>query len=290
MFLGRMLYEVGSLDAWQVVAFLLGTANSGKSTVHNIIKIIYATEDVGIMSNNFQKTFGLADIYDKFVFIAPEIKKDWNIDQAEFQEIVSGGKVNVNVKHQPSITVEWKTTGMLAGNETPGFIDNSGSISRRIVVTRFDKKVTQSDPMLHKKLENEIDCILKKANIIYLKYVNEYGDHDLWQDVLPEYFLETQKMMCSASNSLHSYLESDLLRYGEELSVPYEDFFKRFNMYCTENNYPKQKINVDFYRSLFNKYDLTVTGKVSRRYMGKMYKNTTFIQGVDFQECEEIVN
>jgi hypothetical protein len=197
MLLGRMLYDVGDLDNWQVIPFLLGAGGTGKSTINNIVRMFYEHEDVGIMANNYQKTFGLADIYDKFAFIAPEIKRDWGIDQAEFQEIVSGGKLNVNVKHKASVRVVWTAPGMLGGNENPGFVDNASSIQRRVVVTRFDNKVMNGDPQLSKKLEMEMDAILKQCNMYYLQYARKYCNKDIWT-ILPSYFMETQKMMAAA--------------------------------------------------------------------------------------------
>lgn len=285
MLLGRMLYNVGELDNWQVIPFLLGAGGTGKSTINNIVRTFYENEDVGILGNNYQKIFGLADIYDKFAFIAPEIKRDWGIDQAEFQEIVSGGKVNVNIKHKPSVRIEWTAPGMLGGNENPGFVDNASSIQRRVVVTRFDRKVTKGDPQLGKKLEKEISAIMRQCNLYYLRYCEQYAKKDLW-NVLPDYFIDTQKMMAAASNSLFAFLDSDCLVFSEDLYMPLDEFFKRFNAFCTENNLQKPKINVDLYRSPFSKYNLVVETKANKKYPvqgGRMYKNATFITGVDLK-------
>ena len=289
MFLGRMLYNVGDYDNWQVIPFLLGAGGTGKSTINNIVRMFYDHEDVGIMANNYQKTFGLMDIYDKFAFIAPEIKRDWGIDQAEFQEIVSGGKLNVNIKHKPSVRVEWTAPGMLGGNENPGFVDNASSIQRRVVVTRFDHKVSNGDPRLPHKLEQEMDIILKQCNRFYLNYARKYHNKDIWS-ILPEYFLETQKLMAAASNALCAYLDSDILEFDKEAYIPMEEFFKRFNLFCSENNLQKPKINVDFYRTPFAKYNLTVEQRVTKKYPpkgGRLYKNTTFITGVDIKFDDE---
>lgn len=239
------------------------------------------------MGNNYQKTFGLSDIYDKFVFIAPEIKRDWGIDQAEFQEIVSGGTVNVNIKHKQSVKVLWKAPGMLGGNENPGFVDNASSIQRRVVVTRFDKKVVSGDPQLYKRLEDEMDCILKHCNSRYLEFVNTSAHKDIWT-FLPNYFLETQSLMASASNSLFAFLDSDIVEINKDNYIPMEEFFKRFNVFCSDNNFQRPKINVDFYRSPFSKYDLQVQ-KCNKKYpknQGKMYRNTNFIIGIDFKVDE----
>lgn len=289
MFLGRMLHNVGELDNWQIIPFLIGIGGSGKSTINNVIRQFYNHEDVGVMSNNYQKIFGLSDIYTKFIFIAPEIKKDWTIDQAEFQEMVSGGKVNVNIKHKSSVVVQWTTPGMLAGNENPGFVDNASSIQRRVVVTRFDQKVENGDPHLDKKLKHEMDCIMRKCNLAYLHFVNTYQNIDFWK-FAPSYYLETQKLMASASNSLYAYLESDMLDIKEDGYMPMDEFFKMFNKFCSENNFKKPTINIDFYRAPFQKYGITVETKATKRYPpinGTLYRNTTFLYGVDFKCLNE---
>jgi phage/plasmid-associated DNA primase len=44
---------------------LLGTGGTGKSTINNIVRMFYDSEDVAVIGNNFQTLFGLADIYEK---------------------------------------------------------------------------------------------------------------------------------------------------------------------------------------------------------------------------------
>ena len=81
-----------------------------------------------------------------------------------------------------------------------------------------------------------------------------------------------------------------MLEFNPEIYIPMEEFFKRFNLFCAENNLQKPKINVDFYRAPFAKYNLTVEPKMTRKYPikgGRMYKNTTFIIGVDLKFDDE---
>ena len=282
MLLGRMLYDVDQMDHWQVIMMLIGSGGSGKSTIHNVVRMFYESVDVGIIGNNFQKTFGLSDVYDKYIFLAPEIKKDWGIDQAEFQEMVSGGKVNVNIKNQKSKVVQWTAPGMLAGNENPGFVDNASSIQRRVIVTRFDHKVQQGDPQLSKKLESEIDAIMKQCNMLYLHYVKEKRYEDVWR-WLPDYFFTTQTMMACASNSLSAFLNSDQVISRADACIPMDDFFRRFNFFCSENNYKRPHINVDMYTAPFARHKIEVVPKTTRTYRGKIVANTTFLQGVDLR-------
>lgn len=281
MFLGRMLYNIGDFDQWQVIPFLLGSGGTGKSTIHNIVRSFYDHEDVGVIGNNYQKIFGLSDIYDKKVFVAPEIKRDWGIDQAEFQEIVSGGKVNINRKNKSSISVSWTTPGILAGNENPGFVDNASSIQRRVVVTRFDKKVLNNDPELGAKLDSEMDAIIKQCNLFYIKYANLYRNTDIWT-WLPKYFQDTQDLMAKACNALNAFLASDQVKIQSHLFIPMDEFFKQFNYFCRNNNFKRPNITVDMYRSPFSKNNITIEEKVTKTYKERTYANTSFLNGVDF--------
>jgi hypothetical protein len=69
-----------------------------------------------------------------------------------------------------------------------------------------------------------------------------------------------------------------------------DEFFKRFNMFCSESNITRPKINVDFYRAPFTKYDLEVEAKCTKKYPakgGRTYKNVSFVIGVDLKISDE---
>ena len=51
----------------------------------------------------------------------------------------------VGVDVLPALRVDvWKTPGFLAGNEVPNYTDNSGSLSRRLVVWSFMTKIDKN--------------------------------------------------------------------------------------------------------------------------------------------------
>lgn len=94
--LGRLLYALNDRDSWQVIPFFKGMASSGKSTiVLKVAKQFFEGVDVGVLSNNIEKKFGLSAFSDKYLFVAPEIKSDLQIEQAEFQSMVSGEDIQV---------------------------------------------------------------------------------------------------------------------------------------------------------------------------------------------------
>lgn len=113
--MGRLLYQIDDWDGWQVIPFFKvrrpvglrraaaraaapsqsqspseacaqGVAGSGKSTLIKVAKGFFEAVDVGVLSNNVEKTFGLSGLVDKLLFVAPEIKSDLRIEQAEVTE------------------------------------------------------------------------------------------------------------------------------------------------------------------------------------------------------------
>ena len=284
---GRLIYEIGEKDGWQVILFVQGQAGTGKSTYANYIcKELYDEEDVGVMSNNIQPKFGLSDLVDKMMWVAPEIKRDFSIEQGEFQSIITGEKVTVNVKHQKSRFEIWKSPGVLAGNECPDFIDNAGSIQRRLVPIRFMKKVKKGDLLLGTKVKKEMANIIQKCNKAYIEYSNKYGHEDIW-GVLPEYFKETQKELACSTNALISFLNSEQIVIDPKKYIPEKIFVDMFNDHCKTNNYAKHRFNADFYMGPFSQFDIKVKRNTRKLYNGRQ-QTCTFLFGVDAADFDKM--
>lgn len=295
--LGRMLYNVNELDQWQVMPFFKGKAGTGKGTIcTKVIKEFYEIDDVGILSNDGEKTFGLSGFYDKLVFIAPEIKGDISLSQATFQSMVSGEDVVVPIKHKKPIEVEWNVPGAMAGNQNPDYNDNSGSMARRMIIFEFSKKVDKKskDPSLGKKLKKELPYIIKKCNLAYLDAVSKYGLADVWS-ILPSYFTETQEEMSQDLNPVQAFLNSDQIEFGKDLYVFEKVFKEKLNLYCIMNNFPKQRYNKDLYDMPFAVlseklgFDVKVIDKMKKVYPRNSNKRRhgRFIIGFDFKFDED---
>eukprot|EP00798_Chlamydomonas_sp_ICE-L_P032330 gene32330-biopygen4413 len=237
VFIGRLIYEVGELDEWQVLPYLKGAASTGKSTIlTRVCREIYEAHDVGVLSNNIEKKFGLSALDEKLIFIGPEIKSDIALEQAEFQSVVSGETVQVAVKYSTARTIQWKVPGILAGNEVPGWVDNSGSINRRIVLFEFDHCVTRGDMLLGQKLSREMGCILRRTNRSYLKAVRLYARDNVWLH-LPSEFHRAKDELSESVNSMISFLRSGRLTFDPELYMPYVDFMETYKEYCRQTGH-----------------------------------------------------
>jgi hypothetical protein len=281
VFAGRLCFDLNTIDCWQVIPFLKGIAGSGKSTlITKALKKFYETEDVKTLSNNMEKKFGLSSIHDCLMFIGPEVKGDLALEQAEFQSMVSGEDISIAVKNEKAITKEWRTPGILAGNEVPNWKDNSGSIQRRIVTWNFTKQVLNADPKLEDKLEMELALILQKCVKAYLDYTSKYGNQDVW-NVLPHYFTEMRRKIASTTNSLVHFLGSEKIIYASNLFVPQKVFVTSFMSHCQENNLLRPRgFNEDTYAAPFSSRDIEVRVETVI-YNGVNYCSQPVIYGLD---------
>ncbi len=284
-FLGRLMYDVNEKDGWQVIPFCKGQASSGKSTILlKVAKNFYDKVDVGVLSNNIEKKFGIGAFCDKYMFVAPEIKGDLQLEQAEFQSIVSGEDVQVAIKHSTAQSVMWKTPGILAGNEVPNWTDNSGSITRRIVIWDFVKSVENGEMDLGDKLNKELAYIIVKCNRAYHAKVREVGKDNIWQH-LPQYFVDRRAELLASTNTLVSFIKSDQVLLGKSLHVPFDLFRSAFNQYCQDNHLVKPKINREYWFYPFRQFGLIEDMASARMYRGSMM-TTKWVLGIDIRSSE----
>lgn len=277
---GRLCFDVGDMDGWQIIPFLKGVARSGKSTlITKVFRKFYEAEDVRTLSNNVEKKFGLSAIYDSYMFIAPEVKNDLSLEQAEFQSIVSGEDVSVAIKCEKAKSIEWKTPGVLGGNEVPQWKDNSGSILRRILTFNFGKQVKDADTTLDDKLSMELPMILQKCVKAYLEYSQKYANKDIW-NVVPEYFKTIQRQVAMVTSTLENFLQSPVVKINSEGCCPRAEFVSKFNQYCLANNLGKPKFNYDFYAGPFSQRDIVVRHHTAT-YKDKLVANQEFIFGIE---------
>jgi len=214
------------------------------------------------------------------MFIAPEVKGDLCLEQAEFQSLVSGEDISIACKYEKAKSVEWKTPGILGGNEVPNWRDNSGSILRRMLSWNFSKRVVDADPHLDEKLDKELPVILLKCIRAYLDYAQRFSDQAVW-NIVPEYFKTVQNEVAMVTNSLQNFLSAERVKYAPDLFCPQTIFVTSFNAHCLENNLGKVRFNQDFYQGPFGMRDIEVRKETNKVYRGRVYPVQSFIYGLD---------
>lgn len=285
---GRLCFDVGDLDGWQIIPFYGGIARSGKSqALTSVFKQFYEAEDVRTLSNNIERKFGLASIYDGFMFISPECRETMALEQAEFQSMVSGEDVSIAVKHEKAKSIQWTTPGVMAGNEMPGWRDTGGSILRRLVTFNFVRQVKDADATLPQKLKCEVPIMLQKCVRAYLDYaLHKYrGVGNIW-DILPRYFLEVRQEIEEQVSPLDKYLNSSEVVIDPDARVPLSVFQDAFQFFaknrCGERNI---KFSAAYTRGPFNARGITVERTtMTWGAEGRLYEDEDFAVGVTVKE------
>lgn len=285
---GRLCFEVGDLDGWQIIPFYGGIARSGKSqALTSVFKQFYEPEDVRTLSNNVERKFGLASIYDGFLFISPECRESMALEQAEFQSMVSGEDVSIAVKHEKAKSIQWTTPGVMAGNEMPGWRDTGGSILRRLVTFNFVRQVKDADATLPEKLKHEVPLMLQKCVRAYLDYaLHRYrGVGNIW-DILPKYFIEVRQEIEEQVSPLDKYLNSSEVVIDPDARVPLTVFQDAFQFFaknrCGERHI---KFSAAYTRGPFNARGITVQ-RMSATWGadGRLFEDEDFAVGVTVKE------
>ena len=261
VFIGRLFYEVGEMDSWQVIPFLKGVAGTGKSTIIKIVQMMYNPRDVGVISNNIQKQFGLSTIFEKTVFVIPEVKSDFAMDQADFQSMVTGEELSMAVKFGNPLTGQWTTPGIMAGNEAAGWEDKSGSISRRIVVFDFPNKVPldKLNPNLIDEIKDtELPTIIRACSLAYQIALDKYSCGDIWA-VMPSRVCEEKKRLQFSTNPLYAFVNSDSLIIDPDEYTLENIFITKLKAFALLK-FPMSTITFtqDFYASIFNDMGLSI--------------------------------
>lgn len=266
--------------------FVLGdfTVTHNSTIVLKVCKAFYEPMDVGVLSNNIERKFGLSAFYDKKIFVAPEVKGDLACEQAEFQSVVSGEDLQVNVKHKKAFATTWMVPGALAGNEVPQWADNSGSVQRRVILFEFGRSVVNGDMKLGEKLEREMPRILLKCNRAYLEQVARNSSVNIWT-ILPEYFKKTRDMLAQSVNSVEAFLASEEIIHGDDLYMPMEDFRNALKAFEMTNNFKSKRYDYDFFKGPFDKFGLNVV-RAKRSYRGHN-KTRDYVLGIDLNDAQE---
>ena len=165
------------------------------------------------------------------------------------------------VKNGSPITGMWTTPGIMAGNESAGWEDKSGSISRRIVVFPFLHKVPQEklNPSLENDIkENEMPKIIRKSALAYQEAVQKFSGGDIWQ-ALPSRIREEKKKLQYSTNPLFAFINSDNVSLSDEEYTLESMFVTKLKSFAALN-FPKSTItfNEDFYSYIFGDFGLSI--------------------------------
>ncbi len=281
--LGRVIFPLNTRDRWQVCMWIIGEAGTGKSTIAEVMKLFFQTSDVGIIQANMDPKFGMESYLNmmtqergefKRLLVCSEVKDGFGMPQSIFQQLVTGEGVSVQRKGKTNIVVEQPRCNLLMfGNEAPGYKENCGQFSRRTVEITFGEMVADGhkDGMLLDRIRNrEIGRLLVKCCLAYKEVASKFGSYAVWgvdpyrdgAKILPPYFHRARERVEMETNSVKSFLQSDLVELGEDFRTPLREVKDKWKEHCANANVSTFNItfNERLYRSAFKKADLRVAG------------------------------
>ena len=233
---GRLLFDVGDKDDWQVTLYIRGVAGSGKSSILKTVAMIYETGDVGYMMSDGQPTFSDEHLYDKFIVMAMDLDKRTTFSATRINSMTSGERVSINRKYKTALNEIWRPPMILASNAQPPWPDVAGNLMRRFPIFTFNHPIQQSDPQLFAKLQMEVPLLVIKMARMYLHAVHRYGARCLWEaGVLPQMCHEAKRQYLITSNPLAAFLASDQLVFQLHLEVEATEFRRALMQYTKDN-------------------------------------------------------
>ena len=210
MMVGRCFYPIGKYDNWQVAIFMLGDAGTGKGTICDLIKHMFPANSTGAITASHEKTFGLEPLFQKRAVIVPDLPKHFStiVNQSDFQSMCSGEGVSIARKNKTAVTNKnWTVPLIFGANYLPDYSDNSGSVSRRLVVFPFVKLIEERNTVLKDEiLEKETVAVLVRCITAYRRTVARHRGADFWTRIASPDLLDIQTETKERTNPLTAFI------------------------------------------------------------------------------------
>lgn len=232
--LGRFQYDVGELDDWELYLKLSGFGGCGKSTVIEALQRLYEPENVATLGNDVSKQFGMAHAVGKFILLAPDINDQFGMSQNLLFSMISGEMVMLEQKYRvyPHEVPHWTAQIAVSTNFQLArcFPDRGGNQARREFEIPFRTIPGRRDANVKRAVRHQMAAFVLKSNRAYLFLVRATANlsQGEW---LPPLFKERQREVQATSNTLHQFLDSCALEFGDELYCPFETFMGKYKQW-----------------------------------------------------------
>lgn len=210
-FIGRLFYDVGEKDEWQIAPLIKGDSGTGKSTILGIISAMFSSDRIGSIGSNLERTFGLQSSYDKEIVLIHELSDEMSsrLGSDLFKKMICGEEVSVPIKNKPAETVNWSAPIFMCGNAHLSYEDAEGSISRRIAIFKFDNYVEKKDSFIKSRIvKEELAKLISKCICAYGYLRRKMGNKSFWE-ICPEYFHDNTDEAKQETDYLYRFLTRD---------------------------------------------------------------------------------
>lgn len=227
--------------------FLIGEGNTGKSTLLDVLAQMVGEENVSVLSPRYYKdSMRLCSIENKLVLMSHEIPKRIEDYEAEFRQIVSGQKLEVNQKYikpykfKPFCKVVW------AMNEMPRIDDHTSAFFNRVLLVEFNRifEEEEQDKELLDKLNMEMPGILNWAIEGLRKLQERKG---FFKDAYMKEHIEEMRLQ---NNPIATWAAEYIkVETGKEITK--SEAYQKYSAWCGINGHrvtSNAKFGFEFYR------------------------------------------
>lgn len=232
--LGRLLFDVGDMDRFDIMPWFEGPGGCGKSSVQTHIKSCFDPDDVAIMSNTIEETFGTSPLAKSKIVLGYEIGLGFRLPHLSWLSMVVGEMVSSASKNKDPLMQRWTSSMMFVGNGFPAWNDQQGQTSRRIFHVHMRRVVLKQNLNLAAELTAEVGAFILKAVCAYHNLLLRVGRFDqVWQH-LPMRFREARKNLQIRLNVVLDFIfNSEQVRLAPGQSMPASDFRRMLSAHCT---------------------------------------------------------
>lgn len=259
-------------------AFLLkGKRHNGKSTFIDMIANLLGEDNISSLDlSDLSHEYKTAGLFGKLANLGDDIEDEYIPSVGIFKKVVSGDRLNANVKFSAPIEFNPYCKLIFSGNTIPRLgrgRDSDAIIDRLIIVpfnASFNKNTEGFSPFIKYKLrsENAMEYLIK-IGIEALKRVlenNSFTDCEQVQNELIEYE-ETLNPILTFFQEIGDELENE----------PTKKAYRRYNEFCIENSM-KPISHVEFSKRVKDYYNyvikvIRVNGKSTRVFVKEGVNN-----------------
>ena len=250
-------------------AFMLkGKRHNGKSTFLDMLAQLLGEDNVSALDlGDLSHEYKSAGLFGKLANLGDDIEDEFIPSAGTFKKIVSGDRINANVKFAAPIEFNPYCKLIFSGNTIPRLgrgRDSDAIIDRLIIVpfnASFNKGTEGFTPFIKYQLRSE-ECMeyLVKIGIEGLKRVlaeNAFTTTDSMDEALSEY--------AEALNPISTFFDE----YGDKLlNEPTKKCYRLYDTFCYENAM-KPVSHIEFSKAVKEHYDCEIK---TLRYEGKPMK------------------
>lgn len=210
--------------------FLIGEANTGKSTLQNLLKSIVGEEfTVAINIKTLtENRFATADLTGAVLNNVSDEQSTFS-DVGTFKALITCDYVRAERKNQGAFFFSPKTKHIFSTNKMPTFKDFDNAIKRRIKLIPFKKKIEKRDLYLLQKLKKEIPGIIGKA-LIRAKELTENG----LEFIKPKSIIEENKKFEEAMSSAIFFIR-EKYDNNKENGTSKKDIYDHYKRWAVSN-------------------------------------------------------